>query len=305
MSAMTDNQIAVIRAIARNDMTEAKRAAIAACAEDTSKKNSGNVRYLKNLLENGSMNAYELPPNVKGLVQMVDVSDFQEGRYYVSKEQEKLFEEILRADKVSEKMLELKIPYLNSTLLYGIPGTGKTEFGKYVAHKLGLPYAYVRFSHLIESYLGNTSKNITRIFEYFKYQRCVLMLDELDCIGIRRGTNTDTGADGELARTTIALMQALDDLMQGQIVIAATNRVDRIDPALERRFQRKFCFEPFGDDENISMVTRCLEDISLPYDREAAVRYAAASAGQTQANIWKHIVEAVAEAIEKQHLVTL
>ena len=68
------------------------------------------------------------------------------------------------------------------------------------------------------------------------------MLDEIDCIGLARGH--DHGADGELGRTTIALMQSLDSLVDGQVVIAATNRRDRLDPALLRRFQRQEEFLP-------------------------------------------------------------
>ena len=69
---------------------------------------------------------------------------------------------------VTTKMLAYGIPYTNSTLLYGVPGTGKTEFARYVAFKLGLPYAYLNFSCLIDSYLGKTAKNLNQVFDYCK-----------------------------------------------------------------------------------------------------------------------------------------
>ena len=99
---------------------------------------------------------------------------------------------------------------------------------------------------------GKTAQNLQRVFDYCKGQKCVLMLDEIDCIGLSRGN--DTGADGELGRTTIALMQALDSLVDGQIVIAATNRQDRLDKALLRRFQRHVQFKRYEQDEEIQMI---------------------------------------------------
>lgn len=57
----------------------------------------------------------------------------------------KNYEKIESGVKTTTKMLEYGIPYMNSTLIYGEPGTGKTEFAKYTAYKLGLPYAYLNF----------------------------------------------------------------------------------------------------------------------------------------------------------------
>lgn len=233
---LDDHMLACIRALAENRIQDAKNEAICCCANDTTKKNRSKTEYYKKLLTNGSVNLFELPSNLKGLIHMQDVSDFRENRYYLGNQQKNLFEQIKKGVSVITKMLEYGIPYTNSTLIYGIPGTGKTEFARYVAFKLGLPYAYLNFSCLIESYLGKTAQNLQRVFDYCKGQRCVLMLDEIDCIGLERGN--DTGADGELGRTTIAMMQALDGLVDGQIVIAATNRCDRLDKALLRRFQR-------------------------------------------------------------------
>lgn len=174
-------------------------------------------------------------------MQVQDESDFHEERYYVGNVQQELFDKIVTGTKITEKLLEYGIPYRNTTLIHGIPGTGKTEFAKYAAYKLELPYAYLNFSQLIDSYLGKTAQNLQRVFDYCKGQKCVLMLDEIDCIGIQR--SRDTGVDVELGRTTISLMQSLDSLVDGQIIIAATNRPDRLDKALVRRFRINVEFE--------------------------------------------------------------
>ena len=55
--------------------------------------------------------------------------------------------------------------------IYGEPGTGKTEFAKYVAFKLGVPYAYLNFSYLIESYMGKTAQNLQKVFDFCKGQQ--------------------------------------------------------------------------------------------------------------------------------------
>lgn len=184
---MDEDMLDCIRALAENRIQDAKDKAIICCINDTTKKNASKTSYYKKLLENGSTKMFELPLNLKGLLNVQDVSDFNEARYYLGKEQKKTYEQIVEGVNSTLKMLEYGIPYMNSTLIYGEPGTGKTEFAKYVAFKLGLPYAYLNFSYLIDSYMGKTAQNLNRIFDYCKGQKCVLMLDEIDCIGIERG----------------------------------------------------------------------------------------------------------------------
>lgn len=60
---------------------------------------------------NGSVNLFELPPNLKGLIHMQDVSDFREDRYYLGKQQKDIFEQIARGVRVTTRMLEYGIPY--------------------------------------------------------------------------------------------------------------------------------------------------------------------------------------------------
>jgi len=291
MAGLDDNMLKLIKALAENRIQDAKNAAIHCCINDGTKKNEGKIHYYKRLLENGSVNMFELPPNLKGLLNILDVSDFNEKRYYLGNQQKALFSEIDRGVNVTTKLLEYGIPYRNSTIIYGIPGTGKTEFAKYTAYKLGLPYAYVNFSYLIESYMGKTSQNLQRIFDYCKGQKCVLMLDEVDCIGISRGN--DSGSDGELGRTTIALMQALDGLIDGQIIIAATNRIDRLDKALLRRFQRTSEFKTYELQERVSMIKTYMNSVNENFLTDDVIKYADDS--HTQAETVTFLIQKIAE----------
>ena len=290
---MDANMLACIKALAENRIQDAKNEAICCCINDNTKKNEHQTKYYRKLLENGSTNMFELPPNLKGLINMQDVSDFNEERYYPGKQQKELFAQIEKGVRTTTKMLEYGIPYMNSTLIFGEPGTGKTEFAKYVAYKLGLPYAYLNFSYLIESYMGKTAQNLNRVFDYCKGQKCVLMLDEIDCIGLARGH--DTGADGELARTTIALMQSLDSLVDGQIIIAATNRCDRLDKALLRRFQRQIQFEKYGEEERREMIKTYMRSVDPAFLNEDILEYA--KEPHTQAEIVKFLIERIVEKV--------
>lgn len=290
---LDDHMLACIKALAENRIQDAKNEAICCCVNDTTKKNQSKTEYYKKLLMNGSVNLFELPSNLKGLINMQDVSDFREERYYLGKQQKDIFEQIVRGVRVTTKMLEYGIPYANSTLIYGIPGTGKTEFARYIAYKLGLPYAYLNFAYLIESYMGKTAQNLQRVFDYCKGQKCVLMLDEIDCIGLERGH--DTGVDGELGRTTIALMQALDGLIDGQVVIAATNRCDRLDKALLRRFQRKIEFVPFVQEERIAMIQTFVNSVDPAFLTDKILQYA--EKPHTQAETVKYLIEKIVEIV--------
>lgn len=290
---LDDHMLACIKALAENRIQDAKNEAICCCVNDTTKKNQSKTEYYKKLLMNGSVNLFELPPNLKGLINMQDVSDFREERYYLGKQQKYIFEQIVRGVRVTTKMLEYGIPYANSTLIYGIPGTGKTEFARYIAYKLRLPYAYLNFSYLIESYMGKTAQNLQRVFDYCKGQKCVLMLDEIDCIGLERGH--DTGVDGELGRTTIALMQALDGLIDGQVVIAATNRCDRMDKALLRKFQRKIEFVPFVQEERIAMIQTFVNSVDPTFLTDKILQYA--EEPHTQAETIRYLIEKIVEIV--------
>lgn len=296
MAAIDEYSLAVIRCLAENKVQDAKRYAVAACINDTSKKNSGYVQRYKKLLENGP-NMIELPGNIKGTLCMEDVSGFHSERYYVGPQQEKLLEQIKQGVAVTLQLREYGIPYRNSSIIYGVSGTGKTEFARYVAYTLGIPFAYVNFANLIDSRMGDTSKNINRIFDFCKGQKCVLLLDEIDCIGLKRGASEDGGPSGELARTTISLMQALDDLTDGQIIIAATNRFDRLDPAIIRRFQRCVEFLPFEKDDRVEMVKKYMNNVNPEFLTEDVLSYA--DENHTQAEITSFLIDAVIDRVSE------
>lgn len=118
-------------------------------------------------------------------------------------------------------------------MLYGPPGTGKTQTAKWIAAELSLPLLTVRCDTLISSLLGQTSKNLRRVFEYASDRPCVLFLDELDALANSRGNEKDIG---ELQRVVISLLQNIDALENNVILLAASNHEKLLDRAIWRRF---------------------------------------------------------------------
>lgn len=210
--SLTDNQKYLIKAISENRLDLARRVALSCLEEDKTQKNKVFCDAYKRALEKPVNKFIELPNHLKGILCAEDVSKtFKEKRYYISDREKKIFDNIIKSKKVNDKLMEMGIPYLNSTLLFGDSGTGKTTFGKYVAYKMNLPFCYLNFSRLVDSYMGGTSKNISEAFKYAINNPCVFMLDEVDCISIERSSSNDSGPSGEMARITITLMQEFDN----------------------------------------------------------------------------------------------
>ena len=128
-------------------------------------------------------------------------------------------------------------------MLYGQSGCGKTMLARYIAYKAKLPFVYVNFSYLLDSKLGGTQGNLARIFDYAKRAPCVLCFDEIDAIGMSRAQRDDVG---EMNRVVIALMQEIDRLSGNVIIVGTSNRFDRLDPALVRRFPLQYEIKPLS-----------------------------------------------------------
>lgn len=133
-------------------------------------------------------------------------------------------------------MLKSKgIDVSNTLLLYGPPGCGKTSLAKYISYKTQLPLVTARFDSLLSSLLGNTAKNIRKIFDYASKRPCILFLDEFDVIAKVRDDKNELG---ELKRVVNSLLQNIDEFSEESILIAATNHHELLDLAIWRRFYK-------------------------------------------------------------------
>ena len=257
----------LIQAVCLNDLTEAKKIVKMILQNDKTQKNRLFVNRWLGILSSRSCNLIELPSDIKNFLVVEDVSNsFIETRYYLSCREKELLKKILKLNIASIKMAELGINYVNSSLLYGESGTGKTTFGRYLAYKMQVPFVYVNFGNLIDSHLGGTQRNLSKVFDYVKNQKCVFMLDEIDAIGTERGLkSTDVG---EMSRIVISLMQNLDTLSSDVVLLAATNRKDIIDKALLRRFTISHEIRRLSEEERYEMAKLFLDDVGYSYDDE-------------------------------------
>lgn len=230
-----------------------------------------------------------VPPELEGLLVVENCEDFPLNRYMPTQELIHIFNDISEARKVTKEMNALGLSYMNSTLLYGPPGTGKTTFARYMANQLNLDFAYVSFANLIDGIFGNTARNIHKIFEFMAKQECVFMIDEIDAIAVKRGQESES-TGGELSRITISIMQEMDYYRTHKIdaiLIAATNRVDRLDDALRSRFSVQYKLNGMTVPEKEKYILRYLDALpqKIPYDPRNIHMYAVRNALTTTRNI--------------------
>jgi SpoVK/Ycf46/Vps4 family AAA+-type ATPase len=257
MSGLNIGQKRIIEALSRNNLSDAKTWALQMLQNDTVKADEDFVRsYLNNLADKHN----QLPANIQYKLTGSFPEDFNSGRYYLSDREKETLDVIVRMNAVAEKMAGMKIQYPNTILLYGPSGSGKTLFARYAAWKLNLPCYYINFSSLIDKYMGGTSQNLESVFTYLSTIRAVLILDEIDCIAMRRSNKGSAGPDAEIERTTISLMQELDRVQNQSVIIAATNRRDILDEAVLRRFTFQHEVVSFSEGENLAMIRLFLED---------------------------------------------
>lgn len=292
---LTDNQKNLIRAIADNNISSAKKWALACCNEDETYKNSIFVSQYKSILSQPEKKLFELPQNVSGFMCAENVSEtFNVRRYYLSERERELSEKITRMATVAAKLKEMKIEYRNSTLLFGESGTGKTTFGRYMAYKFDLPFCYIKFSTLVDSLIGGTSKNIAKAFSFAKSNPCVFMMDELDAVCTNRSDSGSSAAE-EMNRVTITIMQELDQLPNDVVLLAATNRIDTIDDAVLRRFSIKHEVKPFDECEKERLLKKFLVDVGVTFSKSEIEKIISESGNQS--GIINRAVEKIAEDI--------
>ena len=133
-------------------------------------------------------------------------------------------------------------------ILVGPPGTGKTLLAKAVAGEAGVPFFSISGSDFVEMFVGVGASRVRDLFsEAKKNAPCIVFIDEIDAVGRRRGTGMGGGHD-EREHTLNQLLVEMDGfgVNEGIIVMAATNRVDILDPAILRpgRFDRKVVVSP-------------------------------------------------------------
>ena len=158
-------------------------------------------------------------------------------------EEKEELEEIVDFLKNPKKYTDVGARIPKGVLLVGPPGTGKTLLAKAVAGEAGVPFFSISGSDFVEMFVGVGASRVRDLFEDAKKNApCIVFIDEIDAVARRRGTGMGGGHD-EREQTLNQLLVEMDGfgVNEGIIVMAATNRVDILDPAILRpgRFDRK------------------------------------------------------------------
>ena len=158
-------------------------------------------------------------------------------------EEKEELQEIVEFLREPDKYLQLGAHIPKGVLLVGPPGTGKTLLAKSVAGEADVAFLSISGSDFVEMYVGVGASRVRDLFEQAKKQSpAIVFIDEIDAVGRQRGSGLGGGHD-EREQTLNQLLVEMDGFTasQGVVVLAATNRVDILDPALLRpgRFDRQ------------------------------------------------------------------
>ena len=194
------------------------------------------------------------------------------------KEEKEELEELVDFLRAPKKYTNLGARIPKGVLLVGPPGTGKTLLAKAVAGEAGVPFFSISGSDFVEMFVGVGASRVRDLFEDAKKNApCIVFIDEIDAVARRRGTGMGGGHD-EREQTLNQMLVEMDGfgVNQGTIVMAATNRVDILDPAIMRpgRFDRKIVVgrpdvagreeilqvhaknKPLGDDVDLKQIAQ-------------------------------------------------
>ena len=194
------------------------------------------------------------------------------------REEKEELEEIVDFLRAPKKYTALGARIPKGVLLVGPPGTGKTLLAKAVAGEAGVPFFSISGSDFVEMFVGVGASRVRDLFEDAKKNApCIVFIDEIDAVARRRGTGMGGGHD-EREQTLNQMLVEMDGfgVNEGIIVMAATNRVDILDPAIMRpgRFDRKIVVgrpdvagreeilkvhaknKPLGDDVDLKQIAQ-------------------------------------------------
>lgn len=172
------------------------------------------------------------------LVHIVAPEDIQQNLkdLVLTKEQESEIEKIAKAIQYRDYLKRIGLREIGKLLFVGPPGTGKTSVARALSGELKIPILEVKLSQIADQYLGETAKNIDRVFELAKrLSPCILFIDEFDFVAKARATDEHAA----LKRAVNTLLKAIDEISlveHGVLLIGATNHPAILDHAAWRRF---------------------------------------------------------------------
>lgn len=216
---------------------------------------------------------YQLAEYILGLVSNTNVLLPQEFGYNANflEKINIVNDSLFLPEKLEEQTLGI-INAINSNLkmhkflFQGAPGTGKTETVKQIARLLERDLFAVEFNYVIDSKLGQTSKNIKELFQEINSlpnpRRAIILFDEIDAIALDRINSNDLR---EMGRVTSSIIKELDNLNEEVVLIATTNLFKSLDKALARRFDTVISFNEYEKEDLIKIAELLLDKYISSY----------------------------------------
>jgi len=182
--------------------------------------------------------------------------------------------------------------------LHGHSGCGKTLASYVIAGELHKMMIVINIGAIVSSKLGETSKNLAKIFKKAAIEDCIIFLDEFDSLGKVRDYSQD---HGEMKRVVNTILQLFDYLPQSSIVIAATNQRDMLDDALLRRFDNIIEFSLPSEKEIKALIDLTLKNGRFVFDNKTAANKIAKEAqGLSYYSIQKTLITAIKRSLFAQ-----
>ncbi|WP_426092754.1 AAA family ATPase [Flavobacterium sp. DSR3-2] len=195
----------------------------------------------------------------------------------------------------SEVLRKFGLPVANKLLLHGPSGCGKTLASYVVAGELDKMMVVVNLGAIVSSKLGETSKNLSKIFRKAASEDCIIFIDEFDSLGKIRDYSQD---HGEMKRVVNTILQLFDYLPQSSIVIAATNQKEMLDDALLRRFDFSIGFNLPKEKEIKELISLTLKNGNFTFDNKTkANTIIKKSLGLSYYSIQKTLVTAIKRSL--------
>ena len=237
-----DRLAKLFQSIAGRDWSRADAIALEICTDSDEKGHHGMARRLRGALrpngrsmDNGRKQHVSSPDEfvnplaaLKPLTRAVRLDDVVLKPRWRGE-----LEQFIREWRCREVLRKKGLSARTKLFFHGPPGCGKSLTAMALGHELSLPVYVVRFDAVIGAYLGQTAVHLRQLFHFAEVTPCVLLLDELDALGKRRGSPLDVG---ELDRIVISLMQELEHADPAGAVVATSNLPQHLDDALWRRF---------------------------------------------------------------------
>ncbi|MGB8215788.1 MAG: ATP-binding protein [Candidatus Methanoperedens sp.] len=186
----------------------------------------------------------------------------------LTKAQEDEIEKMTKAIQYRDYLKRIGLREIGKLLFVGPPGTGKTSVARALSGRLGIPIVEVKLSQIADQYLGETAKNIDRVFELARrLSPCILFIDEFDFVAKARATDEHAA----LKRAVNTLLKAIDEISlveHGVLLIGATNHPAILDHAAWRRFDEIVEFALPDKDMRKKILDIVLRDIEGTFNTQ-------------------------------------